>query len=127
VGSEDEHGFVRREVVRFMREHRDECDIDEPYLHRMSNDGVWATDVEIRATARLLKTPILTWVKYNDMLWQWHCFAPGPLFHDSSPDSAVPSLYIRNTNSCHYDVVASVMNVDDEGFSDSRKVNPVWA
>ena len=104
-----------------------ETEIDASYLERMSVEGQWATDVEIRATARLLQTPIFTWVRYNETRWQWQRFAPGLSLEDTLLDTAVPSLYIQNTSSCHYDVVTSVMKDDDEGFSDSRKVNPVWA
>jgi len=120
VGSEEEHGFVRKEVVRYIREHPDEfeSEIDDSYLEKMAVEGEWATDVEIRATARLLETPIFTWMRYNESDWQWQRFTPGVSLDDTLLDTAVPSLYIQNTSSCHYDVVKTVVK-DDDGFSDS--------
>ena len=92
----------------------------------MSIAGVCATDIEIRATARLLQTPIFTWVRYNKTRWQWKRFAPGLSLQDTLLHTAVPSLYIQNTSSCQYDVVTSVMNDDDEGLSDSHETGNIY-
>ena len=66
-------------------------------------DGTWATEAEIVATANLLGHDIYTYSKYGDcMKWMNH---PASLSLQNSTEYA---LYIDHVNSNHYDVVISV-------------------
>ena len=106
---------MRGKVVGYMKEHlrEFETEVDASYIKKMSTAGVWATDIEIRATARLLQTPIFTWVRCQSGRWQWQRFPPGVSLDEPLRDTAVPAIYLQNTSSCHFVVVTSVME-DDE-------------
>ena len=88
----------------------------------MDKDGVWATEVEIFAAARLLETDIYTFIKYNDR-WKWVRYPQSGIL-SSSVNQEKRAIYLVNTGGVHYDVVLEI-ELDNESVHDSSVIeNP---
>ena len=76
----------------------------QDYLNRsrMADDGVWATDAEILATASLLKTDVVVYSRYGEN-FRWLCY-PASFKLDKLSAEAV---YLTNLNE-HFNVVISI-------------------
>ena len=66
------------------------------------NDGTWATETEILATASLLKTDIMIYGTYGSSM-KWLCF-PASLSLDTLSQDA---MFLSNESGTHFDVVLS--------------------
>ena len=84
----------------------------------MDKDGVWATEVEIFAAARLLETDIYTFIKYNDR-WKWVRYPQSGIL-SSSVNQEKRAIYLVNTGGVHYDVVLEIE--DNESVHDSSVI-----
>ncbi|XP_071854491.1 uncharacterized protein [Apostichopus japonicus] len=76
----------------------------------ISNDGVWSTEVEIMAAAKLLQTDIYTYAVYGSQ-WKWLRYPASGNFTDNV-NRKKRAIYLENTNSNHYDVVYGFENTD---------------
>ncbi|XP_078328196.1 uncharacterized protein LOC144623624 [Crassostrea virginica] len=68
---------------------------------RMSENGTWATEVEILAMAHLLNVEIYTYTRSN-----WLRFSPSDV--DSSTQGIVGAIYLNHCGENHYNVVVAV-------------------
>ena len=84
----------------------------------MDKDGVWATEVEIFAAARLLETDIYTFIKYNDR-WKWVRYPQSGIL-SSAVNQEKRAIYLVNTGGVHYDVVLEIE--DNESVHDSSVI-----
>lgn len=110
TNSEDFHNIVRNAVCEHMLENRE---LFHPFLNnelsvethllssQMLQEGTWATEIEIFATAHLLNTDIYTfsggcWVRFSikDV--------------ESSAQNRTGAIYLNHRQQNHYDVVLSV-------------------
>jgi len=72
---------------------------------RMSEDKVWATEVEIISTAHLLQTDIYTYSKYgHELKWLKHT----ALFVDNTLQLNEKAVYLDHQTGVHFDVVLDV-------------------
>lgn len=111
TGSEEQHSMVRDVVVTHMSSKSVDqklrsyaCEEMGEYLSRsrMEDDGTWATDVEILATANLLAYDIYIYTKVGtDMRWMRY---PATF---SLKEASEVCFYIEN-RSDHFNVVLSV-------------------
>ena len=82
-GTAEHHLLLRQAIVKYMSE--DKAKMFSEYINRnvqtyldetlMHNDGIWAIDVEIVATATLLQTTIYVYSDINNNL-KWYKFNP---------------------------------------------------
>ncbi|XP_062581095.1 uncharacterized protein LOC134242909 [Saccostrea cucullata] len=110
TNSENHHQHIREAVCQHLLNHeamfqqfmRSEGSLRSYLLHcKMSNLGVWATELEILAMSHMLNVDIYT---YSDMKWlQFSMKGPNP---ESAEQKEAIYLYHRHQN--HYDVVLSV-------------------
>lgn len=122
-GDQDQHGAVRTAVTKFMRETirkevinftktKEKPNYFENWA--MAEDKVWATDIEIFATAALLGTDIYVFTKpsrifnkrlrgYQNPSWRWELFR-STVFQrvKGRPKRIQRSLYIFHQNRNHY-------------------------
>ncbi|KAK3923857.1 OVARIAN TUMOR DOMAIN-containing deubiquitinating enzyme 7 [Frankliniella fusca] len=75
----------------------------------MEEDGTWATDAEILATACLLRTDIFVFTRSANGPWMWHLFKSTSLKKKGRPVKRNnKSLYFYHHNLNHYMVVHDV-------------------
>ncbi|XP_071854487.1 uncharacterized protein [Apostichopus japonicus] len=112
--SENNHHILRHLIVQSLLE----CDLPstsksvQDYIQtsHMSDDSVWATEVEIMTAAKLLQTDIYTYA-VSGSEWKWLRFpACGSL--SERIDTNKRAIYIQNTNRSHFDVVYGLNNTD---------------
>ncbi|XP_071855229.1 uncharacterized protein [Apostichopus japonicus] len=112
--SENNHHILRRLIVQSLQE----CDLpstsksvqDYMQTSHMSDDSVWATEVEIMTAAKVLQTDIYTYA-VSGSEWKWLRFpACGSL--SERIDTNKRAIYIQNTNRSHFDVVYGLNNTD---------------
>lgn len=110
TGSETNHTLLREKVVHHMnsalseqlRGYLNQDVIGYVENSRIGNDGVWATDAEVMATANLLGCDIVIHTKVNDSI-DWLTY-PASFDLQSTTEYA---LYLENKHE-HFDVVISL-------------------
>lgn len=110
TGSQDQHIQLRDLVLRHLQgEIKLEMQVylgQDPgeYVDNsgLRNNGVWATDVEIKAAASLLGVDILVYARYGSTL-QWQVF-PASLHLTQLSEQAI---FLDNSSGKHFDVVVS--------------------
>ena len=111
-GTAEQHLRIREAVVKFMSADSNTKLFSDhinnnvaTYLAdtRMNSDGVWATDVEIFATATLLQTPIYVYSDVNSDL-RWYRFKPLISEDDACCNQ---NIYITNLHQ-HFERVLAV-------------------
>ena len=115
ANSEDFHNVVRNAVCKHMLENRE---LFHPFLNnehsveshltstQISQDGMWATEVEIFVTAHLLNVDILTLSR-----GRWLRFAVDEL--DPSLRIRTEAIYLNHQQN-HYNIVISVNGEESE-------------
>ncbi|XP_038064734.1 uncharacterized protein LOC119735105 [Patiria miniata] len=133
TGSERFHGELRSLVVSHMNVIRmpvekfcfDERTSLPVYLARsnMSQDGSWATDVEIFTAAHLLGTDIYIYSAGNNNTAnpRWHKFTGKML--DRNAQVSDRSFYIHHKNGNHYEAVLSVHQSGETSLMEMRTEN----
>ncbi|XP_062572298.1 uncharacterized protein LOC134234263 [Saccostrea cucullata] len=116
TNSENDHQLVREAVCQHLLKHetkfqhlmRSEGSLRSYLLSsKMSEDGVWATELEIHAMSHLLNVDIYT---YSDR--KWICFSgevPNPEVVDQKE-----AIYLYHRQQNHYDVVLCVSAIPSE-------------
>jgi hypothetical protein len=107
TGTEQFHAVFRNLVCQHIQStHTLTNQTPTEYLNntKMFTLGTWATETEIFATASLLQTDIYVYTAVSPGVWKW--LRHGPLQQLQSKH--VPSLYLVNTASIHFDVVTAV-------------------
>ncbi|XP_071092712.1 uncharacterized protein [Haliotis cracherodii] len=106
---ETSHLRLRDAVVQHMSEKGEKLDnyLQQnvtKYLNssRMAENGVWATDAEIMATASLLQTDIVVYTHYGKEL-KWLCYPASFTLEKLS----IGAVYLTNLHE-HFDVVINV-------------------
>ena len=74
-------------------------------LHKMQNDKVWGTDIEILTASWLFQTDIYVYSKFG-YSFRWSRFSK-PLFNTES-NNFVEAIYLQNLHGVHYEVVLGV-------------------
>lgn len=121
TGAEDEHLSVRESITKHISDHPDmyrtflmsRGGMNE-YLTSMRRPREWATDVELLATATMLKSVVEVYFpcRFKGILeYRWQTFKPL-----DSPDIAYPAIYICNKNE-HFD---PVLDIDPDRLSPSK-------
>ena len=139
-GTEVYHAKLRAEVCRYMvtdgkstinrylKTFSEKC-CPVSYLNEsvMTENGIWATDVEIMAISCLLDSDDYVATKYHDSkklwlrtIWNRYC---GRVNHPTENPEDV-ALYISNVNHNHYEPVTRLINSDYDSFMrhDSSKL-----
>ncbi|XP_039298709.1 uncharacterized protein LOC120354851 [Nilaparvata lugens] len=115
TGSEEHHTIVRKKLVHFMRSEpmckriRNAFPPDD-IKHDMDRNGVWATDIEIFATAEMLDTDIFIYSKISNDKKIWQTFSKTFISKEGNTeaDDFNKSVYITNESGVHFEVVLSV-------------------
>ena len=118
TGSEVHFNSVRALIVSYMPEIRQHLEAKllpditqtvEQYIanSRMDCNGTWATQVEIYVACKLLNTDIYTYALHGDS-WKWLRFRVQDVDKHSLPEEQ--NIYLRNTNSNHFEVVTNVVH-----------------
>ena len=118
------HGIVRSQMIEYMKDLPDEereillpqpKQSMETYIQssQMSQSGTWASEVEVQALAYLLNIPIYVYAKYGDE-WKWLKYSP---LRSSGDHNSNKGIYVRHTNSNHFDTVVSVYDAMTEDIS----------
>ena len=118
TGSEDHFNSVRALIVSYMPEIRQHLEAKllpdvtqtvEQYItdSKMDCNGTWATQVEIYVACKLLNTDIYTYALYGN-IWKWVRFRVQDVDKYSLPEER--NIYLRNTNSNHFEVVTEVVH-----------------
>jgi hypothetical protein len=111
-GTAEQHDSVRDAIVRYMSDDVNERIFSEyanksvrGYLDetKMANSGIWATDVEITATATLLQTSIYVYSDVTDKR-KWYRYKP--LLPDDNTCNSM-NIYLTNLNQ-HFERVVDV-------------------
>lgn len=119
TGAEDEHMKIREAVTKHVSDHPDMYRSFlqsrggmSQYLSNMRRSREWATDVELLATATLLKTVIEVYFPYpvskSETEYRWQTFKPL-----TNPDITYPVIYISNKHD-HFD---PVLDIDDSDLT----------
>ena len=114
TGEMEEHMTVRTKIVEHMstiikklEKYSGKC-LTEEYLAHMRSRSIWATDVEIVATANLLGHDIVSYTKRGDSkVWLTY---PAKFSLDLDKLSKV-ALYIDHVDESHYVVVKTVFGI----------------
>lgn len=133
-GTEDHHIAIRRTIVEYMKLHKDrvmqymnnprtprdrfltQSELFDRHIEYMSNPGSdpkhWGTQMEIIATASLLRTDIHVYHisgghRTKNPTWSWHKYKSVTLLGETSEVARDCSIYLHNTRSNHYDVVTA--------------------
>jgi hypothetical protein len=132
TGNEDHHLEVRKCVVEHILFLGDKIKsflqanhTAKSYIKNsnMTKSGIWASEVEIFATAHLLKTDIYIYGK-SGKTFSWLKFSAA--FIDSTVVSSDKAIYLNHTNGNHYDVVksTSIVDITEKGQNKKRKASP---
>lgn len=79
-------------------------------LTGMEENGTWATDIEMMATAIYLNTHIYVYTKTNNMssmTYDWHFFGKSGSYKNGAK-KIEQCIYIEHLNANHFQVVKSV-------------------
>ena len=103
-GTEMNHFSIRKWILANLSRRSIGMDVDKyTKLTKMNRNNTWATEVEIVATAKLLKTDIYVF-SLHGRDWQWL------LFKGSQHRSSLPrrSVYLHHAGLCHFRIVMKV-------------------
>ena len=131
-GTEDHHAKLRAEVCRYMvtdgkpiinrylKTFSEDC-APVSYLKKsaMTENGIWATDVEIMAISCILDSDVYVATQYYDenKLWTrtiWNRYSGRINPPTKNPQEV--TLYISNVNHNHYEPVTRLINSEYESF-----------
>ncbi len=92
-GEPDQYSQVRDRICVYIRNRFLEVAVDSNYLSssKMESDGVWGTDIEIKAACNMLKTRIFVYSKYKES-FRWNLFEPNQFSNIGSDES----MYINH-------------------------------